>query len=332
MAEPKIPEARVVEAWRPTASRRRLEQRARLLAATRDFFGRRAVLEVETPLLVNAGVTDVNLRPVALQLGEREMFLHTSPEYAMKRLLAAGAGDVYQICRVVRGDERSRLHNPEFTLLEWYRTGFSLDQLIEEVAELLNELVRSVGGEARPLQRLTYRHAFEGTLGIDPLAVTDTELSERATELGLAAESARELGRDGLLDFLVGTVIGPGLGQRSWLALTHYPASQAALARLDPTDPRLALRFEIYADGIELANGFEELSDPEEQRARFVADNHLRANQRLPDIHPDENLLAALAAGLPACAGVALGFDRAVMIATGASRIDEVMTFPVEIA
>ena len=318
--------------WRPTASAEQLTRRARLLAEVRDFFAVRSVLEVETPLLVNAGVTDVNLRPVELQLGTRRMFLQTSPEYAMKRLLAAGLGDLYQICRVVRGDERGRLHNPEFTLLEWYRIGFDFGRLIDEVAELLDALASSLGKEGRNLRRLSYREAFAGELGIDPLAVTDEALGHLAIRHGLAAASAAELGRDGLLDFLMGTVIGPRLGHGEWLALTHYPSSQAALAQLDPADPRVALRFEIYADGIELANGFQELAAAGEQRARFAADNAARAAKHLPEISIDEQLLAALESGLPPCSGVALGFDRAVMVVTGAGHIDEVIAFPVEIA
>lgn len=318
--------------WRPSATREQLVLRSRLLAATREFFARRAVLEVETPLLVNAGVTDVNLRPVALRLGEREMFLHTSPEYAMKRLLAAGSGDIYQICRVVRGDERSALHNPEFTLLEWYRLGMSMEALIVEVAALLDALAAAAGRRARPLVHKTYREACCEMLQIDPLECTDAALRERAISEGLDRHSAESLARDGLLDFLVGSVIGPQLGRGDWLALTHYPASQAALATLDPLDPRVALRFEIYADGVELANGFQELADAREQRARFASDNAQRAAQALPLIEADERLLAALEHGLPACSGVALGFDRAMMIMSGAPRIDAVMAFPTESA
>ena len=321
-----------MDRWQPTTTRERLVARAVLLSAMREFFATRGVLEVETPLLVNAAVTDVNLRPVSLALGDRTLYLQTSPEYAMKRLLAAGVGDVYQLCKVVRGDERSRLHNPEFTMLEWYRVGFDMAQLTEEVAALLNTLVTRAGGAPRRLRHLSYREAFQSALQIDPLDVTVDELMPLAMARGLAGDGARELGRDGLLDFLMGTVIGPTLGHGEWLALTHYPASQAALATLDPTDPRVALRFEIYADGIELANGFQELADAREQRTRFEADNAARRAQDLPTMPIDERLLAALAAGLPACAGVALGFDRAVMVAVGASHIDDVIPFPIEIA
>ena len=319
-----------MDRWRPSATRERLAQRAALLATVRQFFESRSVLEVDTPILVNAAVTDVNLRPVELTLGDRRLFLQTSPEYAMKRLLAAGVSDVYQLCKVVRGDERSRLHNPEFTMLEWYRVGFDMARLIEEVAALLNALVARVGGAARPLRRVSYREVFQTSLQLDPLEAPTETLLKTAVAYGLTGHGVHKLGRDELLDFLMGTVIGPTLGRGEWLALTHYPASQAALAQLDPADPRVALRFEMYAEGIELANGFQELADPKEQRARFMADNAARRAQSLPQMPIDEPLLAALEAGLPACSGVALGFDRAVMIAVGAKRIDEVMSFTIE--
>jgi lysyl-tRNA synthetase class 2 len=319
-----------MDRWLPSATRERLAQRAALLATVRQFFESRSVLEVDTPILVNAAVTDVNLRPVELTLGDRRLFLQTSPEYAMKRLLAAGLGDVYQLCKVVRGDERSRLHNPEFTMLEWYRVGLDMASLIDEVAALLDALVIRTGGTARPLRRVSYREAFQATLQIDPLEASTASLVQIAVAHGLTRDNLTDLSRDEVLDFLMGVVIGPTLGRGEWLALTHYPASQAALAQLDPKDPRVALRFEIYADGIELANGFQELADAREQRARFLADNAARTAQGLPQMLIDEALLAALEAGLPACSGVALGFDRAVMIAVGAKRIDEVVSFTIE--
>ncbi len=318
--------------WLPSATRERLAQRAALLATVRQFFETRSVLEVETPMLVNAAVTDVNLRPVELVLGERRLFLQTSPEYAMKRLLAASMGDVYQLCKVVRGDERSRVHNPEVTMLEWYRVGFEMTGLIQEVAALLDALVTRVGGKARALRQVSYREVFQTSLQVDPLDASTEDLAKIAATHGLTGHNLTELGRDELLDFLMGAVIGPTLGRGEWLALTHYPASQAALAQLDPADPRVALRFEIYADGIELANGFQELADANEQRARFMADNAARCAQGLPEMPIDEPLLAALEAGLPACSGVALGFDRAMMVAVGAKRIDEVVSFTIEYA
>lgn len=318
--------------WLPSATRERLAKRAALLATVRQFFETRSVLEVETPMLVNAAVTDVDLRPVELALGDRRLFLQTSPEYAMKRLLAAGIGDVYQLCKVVRGDERSRLHNPEFTILEWYRVGFEMTGLIQEVAALLDALVTRVGSTARALRLVSYREVFQTSLQIDPLDASTEDLAKIAATHGLTGHHLTTLGRDELLDFLMGAVIGPTLGRGEWLALTHYPASQAALAQLDPADPRVALRFEIYADGIELANGFQELADANEQRARFMADNATRCAQGLPEMPIDEPLLAALEAGLPACSGVALGFDRAMMIAVGAQNIDEVVSFTIETA
>lgn len=316
--------------WAPTASLSRLRLRASLLASLRGFFAARGVLEVETPALVNAPVTDVNLDSAQATVGDAALFLHTSPEYAMKRLLAAGSGDIYQTCHVVRGGERGRLHNPEFTMLEWYRTGFSMAQLIGETADLLNQLMQAAGQPARPLLTRRYREAFLEHVGLDPFEAGIDTLVELAVQAGLARGTAGELSRDALLDLLVGTRLGPALGQGHWFALTHYPASQAALARLDPADPRLALRFEIYADGIELANGFEELASSQEQASRFAADNAERARRGLPVRAADARLLAALERGLPACSGVALGFDRTVMVAAGAHRIDEVIAFPQE--
>jgi lysyl-tRNA synthetase class 2 len=321
--------------WRPSASRARLAQRAELLAATRGFFGDRGLLEVETPMLVGAAVTDTHLESVPARVGARTMYLHTSPEYAMKRLLAAGSGDIWQLCRVARGDERSRLHNPEFTLLEWYRCGWSMAQLIDEVAALFDALCLRAGAARRPLVVRRYADAFRDLFGVDPLTASDAALGALARDAGLENGTAGHSGvtaptRDDLLDFLVGAKLGPTLGRGGWLALTHWPASQAALARLDPADPRTALRFEVYADGIELANGFEELADAREQAARFAADNAARRARGLPEHAADARLLAALAAGLPPCSGVAVGFDRAVMVATGARSIDEVIAFTTE--
>ena len=316
--------------WAPTASRRALVARASMLDAARAFFRARGILEVETPVLVAAGVTDVNLESVRATLGGRTLHLHTSPEYAMKRLLAAGCGDIWQCCRVFRAGERGRLHNPEFTMLEWYRTGLDLQGMVEETFDALDALVAALGLPARPRRRVRYRDAVRAALGIDPLDAPREALEALATDAGLAAADAATLSRDGLLDLLVGTRVGPALGRGEWLALTHYPASQAALARLDSADPAVALRFEVYADGVELANGFEELGDAREQAARFAADRAERQRRGLPEMQPDARLLAALEHGLPPCSGVALGFDRAVMIASGAHSIDDVVAFPVE--
>lgn len=319
--------------WRPTATRERLQQRAAMLAATRHFFAERGVLEVQTPSLVEATVTDVHLDPIEVVVGAGRptRFVHTSPEYAMKRLLAAGSGDIYQICPVARADERSRLHNPEFTMVEWYRS-LDFEVLIREVAALLDVLMAATGARTRPLVLRRYAKAFEDFFGVDPLKASDAELAALAAARGLADSTLAAGTRDEYLDFLVGVHLGPTLGQGQWLALTHYPASQAALAELDAQDPRVALRFELYADGVELANGFRELGSAREQRARFEADNLERRRRGKPERALDERLLAALEAGLPPCSGVALGFDRCVMLATGARQLDEVVAFPWEIA
>jgi elongation factor P--(R)-beta-lysine ligase len=312
--------------WAPTATRVTLERRAQMLALARRFFADRQVLEVDTPVVVNAPVTDVHIHSAQVTLSNtRACFLHTSPEYAMKRLLAAGSGDIYQICHVVRGFERGRLHNSEFTLIEWYRIGFSLEQLMSEVEDLARGLLGSSG---RSSERLTYRDAFLRHLQLDPFTATDARLAEVARSLGYTHEHPPS--RDELLEFLMGTQIGPQLGTNRLTFIHAYPASQAALARLDPDDPRAALRFELYCEGVELANGFHELASVAEQRARFESDLAERRQRGSRSYPLDERLLAALAAGLPDCCGVALGFDRVVMLATGAKSIEEVLPFPTE--
>ena len=320
--------------WRPCAARETLRLRAALLARTRGFFANRGVLEVDTPIVVNSPVTDVHIHAARVMLEASApasatpppYFLHTSPEYAMKRLLAAGVGDIYQICHVVRELERGRLHNAEFTLIEWYRLGFSLDALMGEVEALMRELLGAAGA-SRPGVRVSYREAFLQELALDPFTAPRGELMERARQAGFDGPAGD---RDELLELLMGTVVGPRLG-RGGLTFVHgYPASQAALARLDPHDPRAAQRFELYCDGIELANGFHELTSASEQRIRFEHDLAERRRMGLPDAAIDERLLAALEAGLPDCCGVALGFDRALMIAAGAQRIDAVLPFPIE--
>ncbi|HEU4623128.1 MAG TPA: EF-P lysine aminoacylase EpmA [Steroidobacteraceae bacterium] len=334
--------------WRPTATRERLEKRAAALAQVRSFFAARGVMEVDTPMVVNAPVTDVHIHSAEVRFpddaatatgGLARFFLHTSPEFAMKRLLAARSGDIYQICHVVRGLERGRHHNAEFTLVEWYRLGFTLEQLMQEVDALTRAVL---GPVALPFasEYLTYREAFVNALGIDPLAASLAELRSAALDLGFTVAATSDhasrsgnladSGRDELLDFLMAAHIGPRLGRKALTFIHGYPASQAALARLDRADPRTALRFELYCEGIELANGFHELAAAAEQRARFEQDLAERKARGLPVYRLDERLLAALEHGLPDCAGVALGFDRLVMLATGASHIDEVLPFPTD--
>ena len=315
--------------WQPTATRERLALRAQLLGAARDFLNRRGLLEVETPLAVIATVTDVHLASAEVRFGHdaTPRFLHTSPEYAMKRLLAAGSGDIWQLCKVFRADERSALHNPEFTLLEWYRIGFDMNALIEEVAELVQALLHAAGARIRATSQITYRDAFLAHVGVDPLVADRSALEAAAAPAALPDATLHALSRDELLDLLMAVCIGPQLGCNALTFVTHYPASQAALARLDPVDPRVAHRFELYADGVELANGFHELADSAEQRRRFEVDQRERTRRGLVVPALDERLLAALAQGLPDCAGVALGFDRVAMLATGATRIEEILSF-----
>ena len=315
------------EGWRPTASRARLERRAAALAEVRAFFAKRNVLEVDTPVVVNSPVTDVHIHSAEVKFARdgAPFFLHTSPEFAMKRLLAAGSGDIYQICHVARGLERGRHHNAEFTLIEWYRNGFTLEQLMDEVEALARAVL---GPVAQPFksERITYRELFLNALGLDPLECAIEDLQDVARNLGFEGNSAR----DELLDFLISAKIGPTLGRGALTFIHRYPSSQAALARLDPASSQYALRFELYCEGIELANGFHELASEPEQRARFEQDRTERKRRGLPTHALDENMLAALAHGLPDCAGVALGFDRLLMLAAGASHIDEVLPFPIE--
>jgi lysyl-tRNA synthetase class 2 len=316
-------------AWRPTATFAAMRRRASALRITREFFAARGVLEVETPALVNAPVSDVNLGSARVVVAGRAapLFLHTSPEYAMKRLLAAGSGDIYQLCHVYRGFERGRQHNPEFTMLEWYRLGFTLEDLMREVADLVRQLL---GKPGLPVEYTSYREAVHRLAGFDPLEADIARLQAAAQALGLSADHARAASRDDLLDLIVGARVGPALGSDTLTFLHRYPASQAALARLDGDDPRVALRFELYHRGMELANGYHELASPAEQRLRFAADQKSREARGLPTFELDANLLSALDAGLPDCAGVALGFDRVLMLALDAASIDDVIAFPVE--
>lgn len=298
-----------------------------MLNLARHFFVDRGVMEVDTPVVVNAPVTDVHIHSARVHFADdpRPFFLHTSPEYAMKRLLAAGSGDIFQICHVVRGLERGRQHNAEFTLIEWYRIGYSLERLMSEVDTLVRSLLGDVAFTISS-ERITYRDAFLRGLQLDPFTATLEELSNAARTIGFAAGRQR----DELLELLMGAVIGPQLGRNALTFVHEYPASQAALARINPDDPRTALRFELYCKGVELANGFEELSSASEQRARFERDNEERRLRGLPAYEIDERLLAALKAGLPDTAGVALGFDRTLMLAAGVDHIDDVLPFPTD--
>ncbi|MCE0557044.1 elongation factor P--(R)-beta-lysine ligase [Motilimonas sp. E26] len=317
--------------WFPTTSMSALAQRAQIMAQIRQFFAERDVLEVDTPAMSQASITDVNLFPFTSQyvgpgaaVGET-LYLQTSPEFHMKRLLAAGAGPIYQICKAFRNEESGRFHNPEFTMLEWYRPGFDDLELMDEVEQLLRLVLH-----CDVATRLTYQQVFEQCLQFDPLAADLAELKQVASEQGFSEIAANENSRDTLLQLLFCMVIEPQIGQDEPCFIYQFPASQAALARLHEPDNRVAERFEVYYKGIELANGFHELTDAKEQLARFKGDNALRRITGKPEMPIDYLLLAGLEHGLPPCAGVAMGVDRLIMLALGAEHIEQVIAFPVE--
>jgi elongation factor P--(R)-beta-lysine ligase len=313
--------------WRPTARREALLLRARLLAQLRAFFAARAVLEVETPALGTGATTDPQIDSLSVEVrGAGLRYLHTSPEFAMKRLLAAGSGDIYQVCKVFRDGERGRQHNVEFTLLEWYRLGVDHHALMAEVAALVHALL----GPARVAQveQLSFHAAVGRHAALDPSTASTAECAGCLQRAGI--DVPRGADRGALLDLIVGELVGPRLGHGGACFVYDYPADRAALARIRRDDPPVAERFELYVDGIELANGFHELGDAEEQRSRFRADLDARARAGRESVPMDKRLLAALAAGLPPCSGVALGFDRLVMLAAGADHIEDVIAFPTE--
>ncbi len=287
------------------------------------------MLEVDTPILSAAGVSDPQIDSLVTRVrGQPQpLYLSTSPEFAMKRLLAAGSGDIYQLCKVFRDGEQGRWHNPEFTMLEWYRIGFDDAALMTEVEELIGELLAPERPVGRAV-RLTYAEAMRQYAKVDPHTADERELELAAQRLGVACEA--ELDRDAKLDLLMGLTVGPHLGRGAPCFICDYPASQASLARLKPGNPAVAARFELYLDGIEIANGFHELANPAEQRARFLKDLATRNARGQDEPQLDERLLAAMVAGMPDCAGVALGFDRLAAVALGATQLSHVMAFPIE--
>jgi lysyl-tRNA synthetase class 2 len=315
--------------WRPSASLEVIRGRATMLGRAREYFAAERVLEVQTPLLSAATVSDPQIESIAAEpaAGQRR-FLQTSPEYPMKRLLAAGVGDCYQVCPVFRDGECGRLHNPEFTMIEWYRLGFDVASLQHDVDRLLRAACAGIRSFA-PARSVTYREAVIDACGIDCLNADASEIESVLAARGIAPAGAADWDRDTWLDLLMGALVGPALGHDAPVFLRDYPPSQAALARLrrDPGGSTVAERFELYIDGVELANGFHELGDALEQRRRFEQDLQHRA-RRGQARHPlDERLLAALDHGLPDCVGVALGFDRLVMVAFGLSSIAAAMPF-----
>lgn len=323
-----LPLADFSKNWQPSASIAQLKQRAKFLSDVRHFFARREVLEVETPILGEFGVTDLHLRNFATQLigpaapQGKTLYLQSSPEFHMKRLLAAGSGPIFQICKSFRNEEAGRIHNPEFTMLEWYRPGFSLAQLMDEMDALLQMLLNCPAAEY-----LSYQDAFSRYLQLDPLTATREELIAAGENYGVRDLLSREDNRDSQLQLLFALGVEPQIGQTAPCFIQRFPASQAALAQIAADDPRVAERFEVYFKGVELANGFHELTDSAEQRRRFEHDNELRRAEGLPEMGIDERLLAALAHGMPDCSGVALGLDRVLMLELGVERIEQVVSF-----
>jgi lysyl-tRNA synthetase class 2 len=318
--------------WRPAADLAALRARARLLAAVRACFAERGVLEVETPILSAAANPDPAIEPLGLDadlgaVGFRRWYLQTSPEFPMKRLLAAGSGPIFQICKVFRDGERGRRHHPEFTLLEWYRPGFGLDALMDEVAAVVRQ---ALGRPDLPDERIGYRQLFRSRLGVDPWRCAPEQLREAASAHGIDVAETLELDTDGWLDLLLTHCLETDLGRGRLTFVYDYPPSQAALARIVPGTEPAARRFELYLDGMELANGFDELTDADEQRSRFAQNLSVRAERGQAALPMDERLLGALNNGLPACSGVALGLDRLLLCSLAAHHIDQVLVFPVE--
>ena len=319
-----------------------LKQRARVISQIRAFFAFRDVLEVDTPVMSHYGVSDphidsiaVTFTPDGISLNQQQesqqqdqhkfkpMYLMSSPEYAMKRLLSAGSGSIYQIAKAFRNGEVGRRHNPEFTLLEWYRIDFDLDQLMQEVASLIDTVLID---EALAWQFLSYRQAFKDVLSIDPLTASDDAIRAKALDY-VDIKMDASTPRDTWLDLLMSHCVEPQLPKACFIF--DYPASQAALARisLDKQGNKVARRFEVYVNGIELANGYHELTDAKEQQRRFEADNTHRSVLGKMPMAADIRLLAALKAGLPECVGVALGVERLLMLASDEQDIAKVMAF-----
>ncbi|MGQ7274288.1 EF-P lysine aminoacylase EpmA [Marinobacter sp. V034] len=320
------------DSWQSIASLDALRERAKLLSFVRQFFDARDVLEVETPVMARHGVSDIHIDSVSVDtrpapcFSGGQCFLQTSPEYHMKRLLACGSGAIYQVFRGFRDGERGPRHNPEFSLLEWYRPGFNDHALMDEVGELVSGWL----GIAVP-ERVPYRQLFLEILDVDPMLADVKSLRRLAGEAAGDAGFAADLDRDACLDILMTHCIEPALRSRPAVFVHDYPASQAALARTRIVDGfPVAHRFELYLSGVELCNGYWELTDVAEQRRRFVADNRARRLAGKVEMPIDENLMAALDSGLPDCAGVALGLDRLLMCGLKKKAISDVMAFPIE--
>lgn len=301
-----------------------------MYAQIRGFFAEHGVIEVETPLLSHAAGTDLQLEPFMLADGGTWWWLSTSPEFHMKRLLAAGSGSIFQLCKAFRRGESGRWHNPEFTLLEWYRIGFDLGALMAEAIALLGRLLPSEVLRA-PAERRSYQEVFMAYACADPLTATVAEFDRCAQARGIPEAMALcGTRRADWLDLLFSHLVQPHLGVNRITCVYGFPACQSALARLSPNDPRTAERVEIFVNGVELANGYHELTDVIEQQGRFQLERAERAARGLPIAAVDQRFLDALTIGLPNCCGMAMGVDRVLMLAVGATSMHEVLAFPVD--
>ncbi len=314
--------------WKPGASIITLKKRAELLHRVREFFAKREVLEVETPSISQFPTIDLHLESFSVKIDQPDRslsYLITSPEYHMKRLLCAGIGSIYQICKAFRREEIGEKHNSEFTIIEWYRVGWDHWKLMEEIEDLLDTMLHT--GKA---DRLSYREMFLKFLKVPPHNVTMNVFLNLCTERNLTPPESLKNGSvsiDERLEFLMGMVIEPQLGLTKPVFIYDYPASQANLAKLYEDNPELSMRFELYYKGLELANGFCELTDAEKQENRFIKENKTRKKAGKTILPIDQLFLDAMRAGMPNCAGVALGFERIVMLALGINDIDKVMAF-----
>ena len=316
--------------WRPTSGPEAANRRANMLRCLRSYFDQELVLEVDTPALSSTAVSDIHIESLTVKscLTTAPLFLHTSPEFCMKRLLASGYPDIYSICRVFRDAEVGRAHQPEFTMVEWYRLNFGLGEIINDTIAAIAAAMDDPTLKERVVS-VEYRKQFISVCDVDPSEASVSELAEAA---GADSDLRRTLGdeRDDWLDLLMTTRVAPSFAEDTLTVVKHYPASQAALARLCPDDNAVADRFEVFMGAVELANGYVELTDAEAQASRIADDQAARSRREIAQRPHDQNLIAALETGLPACAGVAMGLERLQMVHDKTGDIRDVIPFPFE--
>ncbi len=310
--------------WLPTINLQNLTRRAQLIGQARHFFSQRHVLEVETPLVCSHTVTEPNIESFSFSADNTQRYLQTSPEYAMKRLLANGAPDIFQICKSFRVGEKGALHNPEFTMIEWYRRGYGLKQIMEETVDLIIGLLAKNEGPLNS-EYISYADLIEKILGVSLSSMSDLQVKELAMQNGLVTQD--DVSWQQAIDFLFSHKIQPSMCGQSITVVFHYPAAQAALSKLNEGDSSVSERFEVFYKGVELANGYVELLDPKQLLNRFAKDQQIREQSGSTHIAIDQHLIEAQQHGLPPCAGVAVGFDRVMMLSVGASSLSEVISF-----